>query len=578
VIKVLSNTTKLVTCTLVILTLFTVSFAQEDEKQFLTEYDLEYDVRSDGETTVTQNVTITNLKSATMVTSYSHTISKMQIYGVEAYSKDRKLTVNQKDDDENNSVTLTVNFADATVGEGRQNEIRIKYKSNDIATKFGEIWNITIPRTELSDSTTRYNVSLIVPKGFGSNIYVTPEPDIKDDKDGSFLYSYTKESINNQSINGSFGEYQELNFKLKYQIENPYLLSSTYEVALPPDIRGVQQVKFENIYPEPKKVFRDDDGNTLAYFRLKSNEKLEIIVTGSARISGKQINPALGGNFKDIPKDIYSKYTSENTHWETNSNVVISKSQELFDPELNVTENAKKIYDYIVNTLDYDFEVINKETIERRGAEKALSETGSNACMEFTDLFIALARSIGIPARELDGYAFTNEDSNKPLSISFSGGDLLHAWPEFYDPNLGWIQIDPTWGNTSGIDYFSKLDTNHFAFVIKGEDSDYPVPAGAYRFGEGNNNEKLVEVEFSQKKGKEAFDSVLEIKKVFNWNIIKLIQGYVKYKVTNTGNTYIYDLYNDDLAPRNSKKIYLKRDDNKIIFQNFNGESIVKEF
>jgi hypothetical protein len=556
----------------------TLSFGQEEEKQFLTEYDLVYDVGSNGETTVTQDITITNLKSDTIAASYSLTINRMQIYGVEAFNKDRKLTVNQKEDDKNNSVTLTVNFADRIVGEGRQNKITIKYKSKDIATKFGEIWNITIPRTELSDSTTRYNISLNIPETFGKNIFITPDPDIKDNKEGKFIYSYTKESVNNQSINASFGEYQELNFKLKYQIENPYLLSSTYEVALPPDIRGVQQVKFDQIEPRPKKIFRDNDGNTLAYFRLKSNEKREILVIGSARISGKQINASLGGNFKDIPKDIYSRYTSEKTYWETNSNILVSKSQELFDPELNVTENAHKIYQYIVDSLEYDFEVVNKETIERRGAEKALSETGSNACMEFTDLFIALSRSIGIPARELNGYAFTNEDSNKPLSISFAGGDLLHAWPEFYDPNLGWIQVDPTWGNTSGIDYFTKLDTNHFAFVIKGEDSEYPVPAGAYRFDNQENNEKLVEVELSQKREKEAFDSVLEIKKIFNWNIIKLLKGYVKYKVTNMGNTYVYNLYGSDLEPLNSKNIYLMKNDKKIIFENFNGEKVVKEF
>ncbi|KKS22664.1 MAG: hypothetical protein UU80_C0004G0054, partial [candidate division WWE3 bacterium GW2011_GWA1_41_8] len=39
------------------------------------------------------------------------------------------------------------------------------------------------------------------------------------------------------------------------------------------------------------------------------------------------------------------------------------------------------------------------------------------------------------------------------------------------------------------------LDTNHFAFVTKGLNSEYPLPAGAYRIDE---NEKLVEIEFSQ--------------------------------------------------------------------------------
>ncbi|MEK7065617.1 MAG: hypothetical protein AAB961_01370, partial [Patescibacteria group bacterium] len=58
-----------------------------------------------------------------------------------------------------------------------------------------------------------------------------------------------------------------------------------------------------------------------------------------------------------------------------------------------------------------------------------------------------------------------------------------HSWPEYYDTELGrWIPVDPTWADTTGgIDYFSKLDFNHIAFAIHGENSEYPYPAGFYR-------------------------------------------------------------------------------------------------
>jgi len=150
----------------------------------------------------------------------------------------------------------------------------------------------------------------------------------------------------------------------------------------------------------------------------------------------------------------------------------------------------------VVNSLDYDFDVIQKDYVQRNGALKALNKEVPAACMEFTDLFITLARSAGIPARELNGYAINvYQNVSLPLSIKLKSGDFLHSWPEYYDPNFGWVPVDPTWGNTSQLDFFSKLDNSHFAFVIKGRDSEYPLPAGFYRT---DDNKKLVEVDISE--------------------------------------------------------------------------------
>ena len=67
--------------------------------------------------------------------------------------------------------------------------------------------------------------------------------------------------------------------------------------------------------------------------------------------------------------------------------------------------------------------------------------------------------------------------------------------------------IDPTWGNTTGgVDYFSTLDFDHFAFVIKGIDSEYPVPAGGYKLM-GDEDRKDVHVVFGDK----SFESIQRI-------------------------------------------------------------------
>jgi hypothetical protein len=147
------------------------------------------------------------------------------------------------------------------------------------------------------------------------------------------------------------------------------------------------------------------------------------------------------------------------------------------------------IYNYVVKNLNYDYSRVSSNK-PRLGAVNVLNSPNSAVCLEFTDLFIALSRAAGIPAREIDGFAYTKNTKERPLSLV---KDILHAWPEYYDFNSKtWIMVDPTWGNTTGgIDYFNTLDFDHFAFVIKGQDSSYPIPAGGYKLSQDINTKDV---------------------------------------------------------------------------------------
>jgi hypothetical protein len=61
-----------------------------------------------------------------------------------------------------------------------------------------------------------------------------------------------------------------------------------------------------------------------------------------------------------------------------------------------------------------------------------LSKEGE--CQSHANLFVALARSVGIPARVAAGIVYSTEQ----------GGFLYHAWPEVYAGS--WISMDPTLG------------------------------------------------------------------------------------------------------------------------------------
>ncbi|QJW89173.1 transglutaminase family protein [Spirosoma taeanense] len=59
------------------------------------------------------------------------------------------------------------------------------------------------------------------------------------------------------------------------------------------------------------------------------------------------------------------------------------------------------------------------------------------SCRDYTTLFIAACRSLGIGARFVSGYLFGNPQQEHQL----------HAWAEVYLPGAGWRGFDPTEGS-----------------------------------------------------------------------------------------------------------------------------------
>lgn len=74
--------------------------------------------------------------------------------------------------------------------------------------------------------------------------------------------------------------------------------------------------------------------------------------------------------------------------------------------------------------------------------------TRKGVCQDFANLFICMARLLGIPARYRVGYIYTGgQYENKVQS------DASHAWAELYLPWSGWIGFDPTNGILAGRDH-----------------------------------------------------------------------------------------------------------------------------
>ena len=443
-------------------------FAQSN---FKTDYNVTYNVLENALTHVTFDVALTNQSSQYYASSYSIQVGFKNIENVLARDPDGKInpTVGKNNDGNN----IEINFNKKVVGQGLQLPFTISFDTRDIAQRSGKIWDINIPGLAKQIEYNSFNVKVIVPKFLGSPSYI--KPDI-----GKFIganLNFTKEELGESGISISFGSEEIYNFDLLYHLKNPNLFPIKTEIALPPST-NYQDVQIEDINPKPQNVTQDSDGNWLAQYILTPSKKIDIRVKGKAKI-------LLRPKKQEMSEEQLKEYLKEQPYWQTTKKEIKDLALKLKTPYT--------IYQYIVNNLTYDFDRV-KNSQPRVGALGVLKNPTSAVCLEFTDLFIALARAAGIPAREVNGFAYTQNEKERPLSLV---KDVLHAWPEYYDSDIKtWVMVDPTWGNTTGgVDYFYTLDFDHFAFVIKGASSTYPIPAGGYKII-SDQNTKDINIEF----------------------------------------------------------------------------------
>lgn len=484
------------------------------EGEFKTVSSISYSIDEKGMTTVSYKISIENLFSELYATQYKLKLANSQITDPKASQEDKPLNLLSKTD--GFSTELTIEFPDQLVGKGKKRDFEITYASHKIAMKTGEVWEISIPRILKSGQEATSISALWVPRSFGNPAYISPTPKDVLDTESKKVFLFDKNS--NNGISAAFGQFQTFSFDLKYHLENPIKRNGIIEIAIPPDT-AYQRVIYSDFSPLPLEVFVDSDGNWMGKILLKPRERIDLAVKGHVQIyPGPRQVPR-------TPPSILEENLKETLFWQVNDPQIREIAKTLVTPS--------DIYNFVVNTLSYDYQRVSPR-VERFGAKKALNNPQNAICMEFTDLFIALARANGVPAREINGYAYSENPELEPLGLV---ADVLHSWPEYWDKERGfWVPVDPTWGSTTGgVDYFSKLDLRHFAFVIHGADSEKPYPPGSYKLGPNPQKDVFVSFGSNQIAKYENVDITIDPASKYFFKTLEL-----KVRAKNSGNVAIY--------------------------------------
>jgi transglutaminase-like putative cysteine protease len=208
-----------------------------------------------------------------------------------------------------------------------------------------------------------------------------------------------------------------------------------------------KDIKLLNFTPEPSDIFIESQGNHIVFWGnvleygtpTIFEEELELSILQKLW----QIEEDSIGNYDPLDP-VLTKYLGSSEYIQTDHPTLQEAANSVVGTETNPYIKAKRLFNFVVDRMIGFTEGIN----DALGAFN--SQQGE--CGGYSNLFIALCRAVGVPARPITGIAEIKEGS-----YHWANGDVhTHMWAEFYLPNYGWIPADPI-ANILGIAYGDRL-------------------------------------------------------------------------------------------------------------------------
>jgi transglutaminase-like putative cysteine protease len=223
----------------------------------------------------------------------------------------------------------------------------------------------------------------------------------------------------------------------------------------------------------------------------------------------------------------YDEYTLPSPKIDSNNPLIIRKAREIVDGEDDLFKAAFKLANWVSENVEYD---LNELTTDIAQPASWVLENKQGVCDEMTSLFVAMARSQGIPARFVSGISYTEHAG----VVALVGSNWAsHGWAEVYFPGSGWVSFDITF------DEYGYVDATHIK-LREGLDPD--EPATTYRWLADRVTLKTSPLKIDaniQKQGQVIPEEVLLEQEVFaqdtDFGSYNLVKGILK----NTADYYV---------------------------------------
>ncbi len=127
-----------------------------------------------------------------------------------------------------------------------------------------------------------------------------------------------------------------------------------------------------------------------------------------------------------------------------------SLAQQLAAGKTDAYDVVFTLADWTTKNVNYSLASLGQPAIQK---SSQVLQSRYGKCDEMTALFISMNRAVGIPARFVAGYAYSNSEQYR-----FGWGG--HGWAEVWLPGQGWIPFDVTYGE------YGYLDASHVTLKI----------------------------------------------------------------------------------------------------------------
>lgn len=240
-----------------------------------------------------------------------------------------------------------------------------------------------------------------------------------------------------------------------YRYDQP-VQRSRHKLHLRPMTDWKQNVLSYQLQIDPPVAFTESEdvfGNWMTRFTI-DQPYTQLAITATSTVQIMDVNPFA---FTAVP--IRPSFPLVWMPWEQTMLAPYLRPSELPDTQL------QELYDYamgFVKRNDGDLMetlfAINLElyrnyryvpgatTLQTTAYQVHCSKRG--VCQDLSNLFITLARLLGIPARYVCGYIYTGNTAETRAK-----SDESHAWVQLYIPNIGWKGFDPTNGVLPHVDH-----------------------------------------------------------------------------------------------------------------------------
>ncbi len=238
---------------------------------------------------------------------------------------------------------------------------------------------------------------------------------------------------------------------------NPKVVLTT---LIPKTMENKQKVLSMQFSTKPSRIF-DLGDNRYAEFDIdKLSEPLDIQIISKMQLFRYDLSTA-SNKAVAVQGPVDSRiYLKDEKYMDESSPVIKEAARQLQGKD--ALDTVKKIYDFDLQSLAYDYDKARGEDGKILGAATAI-KLKKGVCVEYADVFVSLCRAREIPARYVGGIP---TEGGLPSEQGVPSGGTVptphktltkgHAWAEAYIKPYGWVPFDPTWGDTKAA-AFDKL-------------------------------------------------------------------------------------------------------------------------